>query len=166
MENQIWKNSGYCACSHIVFNVLLKNQEPKLFIIVIRRAHFSKQDSIKSLYAIALLAIFLCTSCGTKEKFEELKSTITEIEKNTEKLSPEDWEKHDREIEQTKDKLKTERENYTPEEIEKMNKLIGEYYALKAKRKVGTLKNDVKDATQQLKVAYEALFKDNRDSTN
>jgi uncharacterized Zn finger protein (UPF0148 family) len=131
---------------------------------VIRRAHFSKQASIKLLYAIALLAIFLCTSCGAKERHQELQSSISEVEKNADKLSPEDWEKYDKEIEQTKEKLKTERDSYTPEETEKINKLIGEYYVLKTKRNASKLKQDLQDASQQLKGAYEAIFKDDKDS--
>lgn len=119
---------------------------------------FCKSKRKVSLVAYLLTAMALISPCGSNEKYEELKTALTEIKNNADELSPEDWEKHDREIEQTKDKLKTERENYTPKEIEKMNKLLGEYYALKAKHKIGDLKQDLKDATQQLKGAYEALF--------
>lgn len=133
---------------------------------MIKRVHFYRQVSIKSLCAFAIIAIFLSTSCGTKEKYQELQTSISEVEKNATKLSPQDWEKYDLEIEQTKEKLKTEREKYSPQETEEMNKLIGKYYALKATHKVKNLKEELKDATQQMEGAYEAIFEKNNDTIN
>ncbi len=126
---------------------------------MIKIVYFYRQVSIKSLITFAIIFIFLSTSCNTKEKYNELQSSISEVEKNADKFSPQDWEKYDLEIEQTKEKLDTEREKYTPEETEKMNKLIGKYYALKATHKVKSLKEELTDATQQLEGAYEAIFK-------
>jgi hypothetical protein len=107
---------------------------------------------------LVLFAFVIGVSCGARDKYDELKSTITEVENNADKLSPEDWEKYDKEIEQAKERLKTERDNYTPEETERMNKLIGKYYALKAKHRARNLKQDLKDATQQLEGMFEALL--------
>lgn len=107
-----------------------------------------------------LTTLFLWVSCGTKEKYEKLENTLTEIERRVENLTPEDWDKYDQEIEQVKEQLKADRDGHTPEEAEKMNKLIGKYYALKAKHKVSNLKQELQDATQQLKGAYEAIFND------
>lgn len=42
--------------------------------------------------------------------------------------------------------------------------MIGEYYVLKTKRNASKLKQDLQDASQQLKGAYEAIFKDDKDS--
>jgi hypothetical protein len=44
-----------------------------------------------SLFSFALIAIFLSTSCGTEEKYNELQSSISEVEKNADKFSPQDW---------------------------------------------------------------------------
>jgi hypothetical protein len=115
------------------------------------------KSSINTLLFV-LTTLFLWVSCGTKEKYEKLENTLTEIEKRVENLTPEDWDKYDQEIEQVKKQLKEDRDSYTPEEAEKMNKLIGKYYALKANHKVSNLKQDLQDATQQLKGAYEVLF--------
>ena len=134
--------------------------------MVNRRAIFLKHLSIKSLYALALILSISFTSCGTKEKYKELQSSINEVEKNATKFSPQDWEKYDLEIEQTKEKLNAEREKYSPEETEKMNKLIGKYYALKATHKVKNLKEELKDATQQIEGVFETIFEKNNDSTN
>jgi predicted nuclease with TOPRIM domain len=119
-----------------------------------------------NLIIIALFTSVLLLSCGTKEKYEDLQSSISEIEQTAEKLSPDEWAKYDKEIEQTKEKLKTGHEKYTPEEKEKMNKLIGKYYALKAKHKVGNLKQELQDATQQLQGAYDAIFNKNGKPTS
>ena len=107
---------------------------------------------------IAIFSFSFMFSCGIKEEYRDLQNTVAEVEKTADHLTTEDWQKYDQEIEQTKEKLKTERDSYTPEEKEKMNKLIGKYYALKAKHKVGSLKQELQDATQQLKGAYEAIF--------
>jgi hypothetical protein len=42
-----------------------------------------------------------------------------------------------------------------------MNKLIGKYYALKAKQRVSNLKQELKDVVQQMEGMYEAIFKKN-----
>lgn len=114
------------------------------------------------LIVFAFTANLFFTSCGTKEKYEELQNSISEVEKNADKFSPEDWEKFDKEIEETKEQLNTDRDKYTPEEIKKMNKLIGKYYALKASDKASDLKQDLKDASQQLEGMYETLFEENK----
>ncbi len=132
---------------------------------MIKIVHFYRHVSIKLFYAFAIIAIFLFASCGTKEKYHELQSSISEVEKNADKFSPQDWENFDLEIKKTKEKLNMERENYTPEETEKMNKLIGKYYALKATHEVKNLQEELKDATQQLEGVFETIFEKNNDST-
>lgn len=107
-----------------------------------------------------LFYLFFLTSCNIGFLDRELNDTINNIEKNANKISSEVWTKYDKEIEHTKEQLKVGRDKYTPEETEKMNKLIGKYYALKAKHKVGNLKQDLQDATQQLEGAYDAIFND------
>lgn len=58
---------------------------------MIKSVHFYRQVSIMSLFSFALIAIFLSTSCGTEEKYNELQSSISEVEKNADKFSPQDW---------------------------------------------------------------------------
>jgi hypothetical protein len=62
--------------------------------------------------------------------------------------------------------LKNKRDEFTPQELEKVNKLIGKYYALKASKKLDKVKLELKDASQQLEGAYETIFKDKDKNTN
>ena len=118
---------------------------------------FANKKFVMFLTFIIFLLLFC--NCNSVDRTNELKEKIFKIQKQANALTTKDWVKYDLEIEQTKEKLDTEREKYTPEETEKMNKLIGKYYALKATHKVKNLKDELKDATQQLEGAYEAIFK-------
>jgi len=119
----------------------------------------------KSAIRATLATVFiLVTSCGAKNKVEELQKSLTDVTNHAESFSQEDWDKYDKEIEQVKLKIKEEREKYTEEEAEEMNKMIGKYYAIKAKHKVSNLKKELKDATQQLEGAFETLFKESKDT--
>jgi hypothetical protein len=108
---------------------------------------------------ILVVIIYLLSSCSPKEKYHDLQKSVNEVQKNADNFTNEDWDKYDKEIEETKEQLNTDRDKYTPEEIEKMNKLIGKYYALKASDKASNLKQDLKDASQQLEGMYETIFK-------
>lgn len=116
------------------------------------------------------LAVFasLMVSCTAKQKADNLKETIgdviSKIEKDASSITKEDWGKYDKQIEELKASMKTNEDDFTPEEMEENNKLIGKYYALKATQKIGDFKKELKNVGQQLKGAYETFFKDDKDS--
>jgi Sec-independent protein translocase protein TatA len=122
--------------------------------------------SIHILTPLALVVfVALMVSCSAKEKADNLKETIGDailkIEKDASDISNEDWAKYEEQIEELKSAMKTNEEDFTPEEIEENNKLIGKYYALKATQKLGDFKKELKNVGQQLEGAFEALFETN-----
>jgi uncharacterized protein YchJ len=111
-------------------------------------------------------ALFLCTalmvSCTAKHKadnlIENIEDAITKMEKDASKIKKEDWEKYDKQIVELKAVMKINKEEFTPEEVEENNKLIGKYYALKATQKIGDFKNELKNIGQQLEGMYETFI--------
>ena len=124
--------------------------------------YFLKYKIFKLFCVCIFFFLGLMASCEAIDKYEKLQSSVIEIESNVDKLSPEDWEKYEQEIEQIKERLKNERYKYTPEKIEKTNNMIGEFYALKTQHKARELKQDLKDFSQQLRGTYEAIFKEKK----
>jgi hypothetical protein len=112
--------------------------------------------------------LILLFSCTAKQKAENLKeiigNAITKIEQDASAIKKEDWEKYDKQIEKLKAAMKTNEDDFTPEEVEENNKLIGKYYALKASQKMGDFKKELKNVGQQLEGMYETFFNNDKDS--
>ena len=116
------------------------------------------------LLSIYLGILFVC-SCGVKTNYEEIQETIKQLEKINSDLPQGEWDSLDLEIKALKEDLKNNRENYTEEEIEKLNKMIGNYYALKLSHKAKNAKKNLQDASQQIEGMYETFSKLYNDST-
>jgi len=114
---------------------------------------------------ISLLLVFQLSSCNNDELSYPIQQTIAIVEKDSNTISEDDWAKYDQEIEEIQQRIKNRRDEFTPLEVEKVNKLIGKYYALKASKKLDKLKQELKDASQQLEGAYETIFKKKDENT-
>lgn len=114
---------------------------------------------------VLYFGILFISSCGVKTKYEEIQETIKQLETIPSEFSQGEWDALDLEINALKEDLQTNRNNYTEEEIEKLNKMIGNYYGLKLANEAKNLKRDLLDASQQLEGIYETFSKFYNDST-
>jgi hypothetical protein len=103
--------------------------------------------------------IFIFVSCKAKTSYEEIKEKIIQLETIETDMSQEEWNSLEIQIEELKTKLQTNRRNYSDEEIENINKLIGNYYAIKLAHEAKTIKRDFLDASQQLEGIFETFSK-------
>jgi hypothetical protein len=103
-----------------------------------------------------LCAIFSCTNSATSVK-SNINSIVIDTENNYKSFTEDDWLKKDKELEELTKKFDENRSNYTPEQIEEINKLIGRYSVLKIKKAGNDLMIDLQDMGQQLGGAIEAL---------
>ncbi len=121
-------------------------------------------------FVVLIVFVALMVSCTAKQKADSLKETIgdviSKIEKDAYTINKEDWEKYDKQIEELKSEMKVNESDFTHEEIEENNKLIGKYYALKATKKIGDFKKELKNMSQQLEGMYETFFMGDNDTVN
>jgi hypothetical protein len=141
----------------------LKSQKHKKHFISLVKKHLYKPTSVA--IGISLLLVFQLSSCNNDELSYPIQQTIAIVEKDSNTISEDDWAKYDQEIEEIQQRIKNKRDEFTPQELEKVNKLIGKYYALKASKKLDKLKQELKDASQQLEGAYETIFKKKDENT-
>lgn len=111
-----------------------------------------------------ILILFLTVSCNNKESkiknAEKLMNTTTE---NFDKYDQHDWDKADTVFASLENDLDKNRTNYTPEQIENANKILGRYKAIKIKKGLNSFKKSMEDVGQQIKGALE-VFKDTTSS--
>lgn len=99
--------------------------------------------------------IYSCTSPNSKISSAE--NIITNTEVNYENYKEEDWGKLDTVISQLQNDIDKNRDNYTPEQLEKANKLIGRSSVLQLKRGLKDFKLKMEDLKQQVKGAVETI---------
>jgi hypothetical protein len=105
------------------------------------------------------LGLFFLLSCVSKNKYEQIQESMKKLENIKTDFSEEEWYQLELEIEILKTELQTNRRNYSDEEIENINKLIGNYYAIKLTHEAKTITRDFLDASQQLEGIFETYSK-------
>lgn len=94
---------------------------------------------MKKLFMAALLggASLLCLgSCESKSRVDELKEFVEKVEKEGSSYTEEQWEEVNEEFRKMLDKL-NEYEDMTPEELQEVAKLQGEFAAKAFKEQAG-----------------------------
>lgn len=94
---------------------------------------------MKKLLMAALLggASLLClSSCESKSRVEELKDFVEKVQKEGSSYTEKQWKEANEEFSKLLDKL-NEYEDMTPEEIQEISKLQGEYAAKAFKEQAG-----------------------------
>ena len=94
---------------------------------------------MKKLFMAALLggASLLCLgSCESKSRVDELKEFVEKVEKEGSSYTEEQWEEVNEEFSKMLDKL-NEYEDMTPEELQEVAKLQGEFAAKAFKEQAG-----------------------------
>ena len=107
-----------------------------------------------------LLIIVLCTvwvCCREQVKKPRAGENLKTSPANTDSLNAEGWAKYERKVDSLKSYIYRNRNDMKPEEVKKLNKLIGEYYAAKAKSKLKNLTHDVEDLLQRMEGMYESI---------
>ena len=140
----------------------MESIKQKKHLITLTKKHLYKPSTV-GLLALLFLS-FQISGCSSEDLSYPIQQTIAKLEKDKNSISEDDWVKYDHEVEEMQQRLKNKRNEFTPQEVERVNKLIGKYYALKAAKKVGNLKQEIKDASQQLEGAYETIFKKKDDN--
>ena len=102
--------------------------------------------------------LFLTVSCKNKEaKIKDAENLVNDTRENFDKYEQQDWDKADTLFTSLENDLEKNRDNYTPEQIENANKVIGRYKAIKMKNGLNSLKKSLEDVGQQIKGAMEVL---------
>ena len=118
--------------------------------------------SLLNYILIIIVAVFF--SCTQAQKIERI---VNDIEQQQNKITDEQWAEYDQAISDLKTNMDKNRSNYNEEDREKLNKLIGKYYALKAQKKLMNFKNDLHDAGQQLEGMIDSFLEmDSTKNTN
>lgn len=105
-----------------------------------------------------IMFLFLTVSCNNKEsKIKDAENLVNDTKENFDKYGQQDWDKADTLFTSLENDLKKNRDNYTPEQIENANKVIGRYKAIKIKKELNGFKKSMEDVGQQIKGAMEVF---------
>ncbi len=97
-------------------------------------------------------------SCNSKEtEIKKAENLVNDTKENFDKYTQDDWNKADTVLVHLENDMDKNRENYTPEQIENANKVIGRYKAIRIKKELNSFKNTMEDVGQQIKGAMEVL---------
>jgi hypothetical protein len=112
----------------------------------------------KSTFVKIIILLVLIVSCNNKEtKIKSIETLVNETKEKYETYNQKDWDNADTLIVALEKDIEDNRSNYTSEQIEKANTLIGKYKALKMKNGLNSLKKSMEDVGQQIKGAMEVL---------
>ena len=116
-------------------------------------------------YTLFLFVTFitLC-SCTSKDsyilKFEEF---VTDVELNYKSYSEADWKLKDEEFKKLSEiQFEEQKNKMTPEEISKVNQLIGKYNGLKIASGINEIKDKIKDGIDQAKGLLKEIIPDSK----
>ena len=111
------------------------------------------------LFAMAMMLALVSCSSGPTGCIDSLEKKVNRLD-TLQSPSEKDWEELIREADALEHDLDSNRTAYTPEEIERANKLIGRSSVLKMKRGLHEFEQELKDAGQRLEGALEGLTGD------
>ncbi len=115
--------------------------------------------NITSLFAMALITALVSCSSGPTGRIDSLEKKVNRLD-TLQSPSEKDWDELIREADALEHDLDSNRTAYTPQEIERANKLIGRSSVLKMKRGLHEFEQELKDAGQRLEGALEGLLGD------
>ena len=104
-----------------------------------RDKSLKKETDMKKLFITALLggaSLLLLGSCESKSRVDELKDFVEKVQEEGSSYTQEQWEKANEEFSQLLEKLNN-LEDMTPEELQEVAKLQGEYAAKAFKEQAG-----------------------------
>ncbi len=106
------------------------------------------------------LSLFV-TSCdgisASSRNLKKLENIVEKVDKNYNKYTEKDWEQTDAKIEQITFEIEQNREDYSPETMEKINNMIGKYQALKLKKGLNSFQDALKNFGQQMEGAIKEI---------
>ena len=111
---------------------------------------------------MALITALVSCSSGPTGRIDSLEKKVNRLD-TLQSPSEKDWDELIREADALEHDLDSNRTAYTPQEIERANKLIGRSSVLKMKRGLQEFEQELKDAGQRLEGALEGLLGDTTD---
>jgi len=118
--------------------------------------------NITTLFALAVITAFVSCYSGPTGRIDSLERKVNRLD-TLQSPSEKDWDELIREADALEHDLDSNRTAYTPQEIERANKLIGRSSVLKMKRGLHEFEQELKDAGQRLEGALEGLLGDTTD---
>ena len=118
--------------------------------------------NVTYLLAIAVISAFFSCSTGPAHRIDSLEKKVNRLD-TLQSPSQKDWDELIQEADALEHDLDSNRTAYTPQEIERANKLIGRSSVLKMKRGLQEFEQNLKDAGQRLEGALEGLLGDTTD---
>lgn len=112
----------------------------------------------KTSFLKMIFILTLMVSCNSKEtEIKKVENLVNDTKENFDEYTQDDWNKADTVLVHLENDMDKNRENYTPEQIENANKLIGHYKALRIKKGLNSFKNSMEDIKHQLQGALETI---------
>lgn len=110
-------------------------------------------------FALVLINVLSGCSTGPESRIKSLEKKINRMD-TLQSPSEKDWDELIKEADALEQDLDSNRTAYTPEEVERANKLIGRGTVLKMKKGWHELEHELRDAGQRLEGAIEGLLND------
>ena len=103
-------------------------------------------------FNIFLLASFLfcLISCSNEHKIDSVEETLTEADHNKSNLKKADWDELAQEMKEFETFVEENKTDFSKEEREKANKLIGKYNRSLLEHAVENFDDEIKDLTDQV----------------
>jgi hypothetical protein len=114
------------------------------------------------IYTVLILSIFLI-GCKNQEKKinESMNEKINYVDQNFNKINNEEWSEIKIEFEKLIKRFNREQENLSIEERQKINKLIGKFYAIETKRILYNTDRYINDLDNRIEGFVDEIEKNN-----
>lgn len=114
------------------------------------------------IYYITLIGISSSCHNESKERFmKEFETFISDVDTGAKNYSNADWQTADEQFAEYKDNQFPKWEDLmTPDEKDKVNKIIVKYQAIQVKREIKDVKNQIENAIDQTKQIYKEVIED------
>jgi hypothetical protein len=115
---------------------------------------------MKSIYTLIFCTLILTTICScnnANSKIEDFSEVISNAEEKQTNFSESEWKKLDDNLKEFEQDVAQNSNDYSPEQRENANKLIGRYKLLTVKRKINEFKKDLEDVGDQIDGMIESV---------
>jgi hypothetical protein len=109
------------------------------------------------LLLIVVCGLMSCTAINSKNNIRNLESIVNKAENNYKSYSDKDWEKSDKSFDEVSTKILSNKSDYSEEQLDKANSLIGKYQGLKIKAGLNVFKEALHGFGNQIEGAVNAL---------
>ncbi len=112
-----------------------------------------KTSLIRFVLFSLILPIFF--SCSNEYKINSMQDKLNQAEQKITKLKSGDWDQLSKEIKDFEVFVEENKQEFSPEEREKANKLIGKYNRILVKKQIKDVESEIKDFSNKIEGLIE-----------